>query len=72
MSRKAAEAERDRILEPINAGLELRPSSMMTLSEFIDTTFLAVKKRRWRQGLNSAKLLGYHQQSLEGLPWVGS
>jgi len=58
MSRKAAEAERNRILEPINAGLELRPSSMMTLSEFIDSTYLDVKKLRWRGDSTAGTSLG--------------
>jgi integrase len=51
MSRKAAEAERDRILEPLNAGLAPSNSSMMSLSDFIDTVFLEVKKaaKRWRE-----------------------
>lgn len=58
MSRAAAEAERDRILEPINAGLEMRPSTMMTLSEFINNTYLEVKKRRWRKDSTKPTSLG--------------
>jgi integrase len=58
MSRKAAEAERDRILEPINAGVEIRPSSMMTLSEFIDTRYLEVKNLVWRADSTAATSLG--------------
>ena len=60
MSRKAAEAERDRVLQPINAGLESRSSSMMTLSEFIDTTFLDVKMKagRWRKDSTEPNSLG--------------
>src|ERR1022692_249930 len=49
MSTDAAKAERDRILEPINAGLEQRVSSMMTLSAFLDSTFLPAKKRKWNK-----------------------
>jgi integrase len=52
MSKAAAKAERDRILAPINAGLE-RPfsSSMMTLSDFIDNVFVKLKRetKRWRE-----------------------
>ena len=48
MSKKAAEAEGDRILKPINDGLEIRVSPMMTLTEFIDTTYLDVKRLVWR------------------------
>ena len=44
MSRQAAEAERDRILEPINVGVEFRPTSMPTLSQYIDSAFLKAKK----------------------------
>jgi integrase len=60
MSRKAAEAERDRVLEPINAGLESRTPSMVTLSEFIDTTFLDVKIKagRWRKDSTEPTSLG--------------
>ena len=58
MSRKAAEADRDRILEPINASLERCPSSMMTLSEFIDTRYLEVKKLRWREDSTQGTSLG--------------
>jgi hypothetical protein len=58
MSRKDAEAERDRILEPINAGLEVRRSTMLTLSEFIDTTYLEVKKLVWREDSTADTSLG--------------
>ena len=60
MSKRAAEAERDRILEPINAGLEQRFSSMMTLSDFIETVFLDVKRKakRWREESTEATNLG--------------
>jgi len=51
MSRAKAEEERDRILEPINAGLEPQSSSMMNLSRFIDTVFVKLKidAKRWRE-----------------------
>src|SRR5579863_5552997 len=58
MSRKAAESECDRILEPINVGLEQRSSTMMTLSDFIDTTFLDVKKLRWKADSTTGTNLG--------------
>lgn len=48
MSRKVAEAERDRILAPLNAGLEVTHSTMTTVSDFIDHTFLDVKRLKWR------------------------
>jgi len=51
MSKEAAESQRDRILEPINAGLERPPSSsMMTLSQFIDDVYVKLKRetKRWR------------------------
>jgi integrase len=51
MSKKAAEGERDRVLEPINAGLKPQGSSMMNLSDFIDTVFVKAKQeaKRWRE-----------------------
>ncbi len=60
MSQKAAKAERDRILEPINADLEPRSSSMMTLSDFIDTVFVVLKKttKRWREDSTEETNLG--------------
>jgi integrase len=70
MSRKAAEAERDRILEPINLGLETHNSSMMTLSEFIDTTFLEVKKHKWREDSTLPTNLGILNNHLK--PALGS
>ena len=60
MSKRAAEAERDRVLEPINAGLEPHGSSMMNLSEFIDTVFVKAKQEagRWREDSTAPTSLG--------------
>ena len=46
-------------------GLESRASSMMTLSQFIDTTYLEVKKLRWREDSTTPTSLGILQNHLK-------
>jgi len=70
MSRDAAQAEVDRILEPINVGVPACNPSMMTLSDYIDTEFLEVKREKWRKDSTTPTNLGILNNHLR--PALGS